>query len=158
MTISCRAIGFPTFPPIPDFRAFATLPRVSRKDATMTTLIRHTEKLDTLCIRLARPADIQARRQEIVAQFEAMCTDIGKIASPIGRPEWSGLHLAIHNLRWAAVGADEAKVATFHHVGAELALTTALHAFAAVLGYRLDDAADADARGAVEGVFAEAAE
>lgn len=156
--ITRHAIGFPTFPAISDFRAFATNPRVSRKDATMTTLIRHTEKLDTLCIRLARPADIEARRQEIVAQFEAMCADIGKIASPIGRPEWSGIPEAVKNLRWAAVGADEAKVATFHQIGTELALATALHAFAAVLGYRLDDAADGDARVAVEGGFAEAAE
>lgn len=152
MTITRHALGFATFPAISDFRAFATNPRASRKDATMTTLIRHTEKLDTLRIRLARPADVEARRQEIVAQFEAMATDLGKIASPIGRPEWSGIPDAVKNLRWAAVGADEAKVATFHHVGAELALASALHAFAAVLGYRLDDAADDHARGAVEGL------
>lgn len=108
-------------------------------------IIRHTERLDTICIRLARPADQEQRRKDLVAAFEKMATELGKIVSPCGRPDWRHLQQTMHNLRWAAVQADEGRISTFAHVGAEMALLTSLRAFAAVLGFTLADAATAPA-------------
>lgn len=130
------------------------------------SIIRHTERLDTICIRLARPADQDQRRQDLVVAFERMATELGKIASPCGRPDWHRVQTAMHNLRWAAVHADEARVATFAQLGTEAALVGSLHAFAAVLGLTLADAATAAtdeldddlAMAAVEGGKLEAAE
>lgn len=122
------------------------------------TLIRHTEKLDTICYRLMRPADRDQRRTELVKAFEAMATDLGKLAIATDRPNWGAVHGAMMNLRIAAANADESRLDTFAHVGAEAALLTSLYAFASVLGFILDDAAtapadvdDDDAMAAVEG-------
>lgn len=112
-----------------------------------TKIIHATEKLDTICIRLARPADQDARRAELIEAFKAMCTDIGKIATEFRRPDWHHLQVRMHDLRWAAAQADEARVATFAQVGTEAALVTSLHSFAAVLGFVLADAATAPVDG-----------
>jgi hypothetical protein len=124
-----------------------------------THLIRHTERLDTLCYRLMRPADQEQRRVEIVQAFEAMATDLGKIAIGTDRPQWGAIHAAMMELRIASVNFDESRIGDFKHVGAEAALVTALHAFASKLGFILEDAGgtpawidDDAARAAVEGL------
>ncbi|WEJ60197.1 hypothetical protein [Devosia sp. FJ2-5-3] len=123
-------------------------------------IVRHTEKLDTIAIRLARPADQDALRQQMIDGFKAMATDIGKMVTVYADPAWSMMQGKMHDLRWAAVQADESRAATFSHVGAEMALLTALIAFASGLGFTLEDAAtapipapvdDNDAMCAVEG-------
>lgn len=108
-------------------------------------IIHHTEKLDTLCIRLAYTFDRDTRCDEITAAFEAMATDIGKLATRFRPADWASVQTRISELRWAAVKADEARVAMFAHVGSEAALVTSLHGFAACLGYVLADAATAPA-------------
>lgn len=128
-------------------------------------LIRHTERLDTIAIRLAYTHDRDARRADLIEAFKVMCTDIGKLATRFRPAEWATMQTHMSELRWNAVKADEARSATFAHVGAEAALLTSLHAFAAVLGFVLADAAtaagepeDMEAMSAVEGGQLEAAE
>lgn len=132
-------------------------------------LIRHTERLDTIAIRLAYTHDRDARRAELIDAFRAMCTDIGKLATPFGPADWGTVQARVSELRWNAIKADEARCATFAHVGSEMALLTSLHAFAAVLGFVLADAATAEletitppedepARDFVEGAWKDAAE
>jgi hypothetical protein len=133
-----------------------------------TCIIRHTERLDTIAIRLAYTHDRDARRDELIDAFKAMCTDIGKLATQFRRADWNYIQTRVSELRWNAVKADEARVATFAQVGTEAALVTSLHAFAAVLGFTLADAAtasddttnpdDETARDAVEGQWKDAAE
>lgn len=118
-------------------------------------LIRDTERLETICIRLERTSDQERRRKELVFAFEKMATDLGKLAIPYSRPDWGKTHSAVSRLRWAAVQADESRIDTFTHVGAETALVTSLHSLAAALGFILEEAAgaihDAKTMVAVEG-------
>lgn len=128
-----------------------------------TIIVAATERLETICHRLARPSDQARLRQELVAGFERLATDLGKLCEPCGRPEWQDVSEAMTKLRWDAVMADESRASTFSHLGTEAALIASLHAFAAVLGFTLADAAtarpdDEDAMRAVEGTQMEAAE
>ncbi|MGV8950118.1 MAG: hypothetical protein ACOH2M_03370 [Cypionkella sp.] len=106
-------------------------------------IVKHTERLDTLCLRLIRPSDQDTRRKELIASFELMATDCGKIATRFRHPDWARIYTAMAALRMEAVCADESRSATFAHAGAEMALVTSLHGFAATLGFILEDAATA---------------
>lgn len=106
-------------------------------------IIRHCEKLWTLTKRPGLSDDRDARRADIVAQFEAMCTDLGKIATKLIGRDWDHVHERVHFLHTEAVWAEERRVGTFTQVGSETALVTSLHSLAAVMGFTLADAATA---------------
>ena len=136
---------------------------------SQVSLIRHTERLDTIAIRLVYTHDRDTRRAELIDAFKVMCTDIGKLATQFRPPEWDAVQTRMSELHWNSVKADEARCASFAHVGAEMALLTSLHGFAAVLGFVLADAATAEietitppedepARDFVEGAWKDAAE
>ena len=130
-------------------------------------ILRATERLDTAVIGISYTDDRDADRAGIIELFLGLATDIGKIASPLpGGPDWLRIQRAMHELRWQAVQAHKARSRTFAHAGAEAALVVHLHAFAAVLGFTLADAAtaipddfdDETARDAIEGQWKDAAE
>ena len=123
-------------------------------------IITTSERIMTLAKRAIVSDDRDTRRKAIVIEFEAMATDLGKIASPADRPNWGGVVMASYDLHTAAVEADERRCSTFTHLGSEMALVGKLSVFAAVLGFQIEDAAtapipapvdDTDAMCAVEG-------
>lgn len=129
------------------------------------TIVKHTERLDTAVIGVNCTDDRDQARADIIALFLLMATDAGKIATASWPADWTRVSEAMHNLRWQAVETHCARSRTFAHAGSEAALVTQLIGFAAVLGFRIEDAAtapvDADdlaATAAVEGEFQEAAE
>lgn len=106
-------------------------------------IITASERIMTLAKRAIVSDDRDTRRQEIVTEFEAMATDLGKIASPAGRPNWGGIVMASYDLHTVAVEADERRCGTFTHLPSEMSLMGKLSVFAAVLGFTLEDAATA---------------
>lgn len=118
-------------------------------------IIRATEKLYTLTKRAAVSERYQDHRERALVVFEDLATNLGKIATRIGAPDWLMVMEKVHFLHTEAVQAEERRSGTFTHIGSETALVTSLHALAAVLGYALADieaAADDDAAlAAVEG-------
>lgn len=130
-------------------------------------IIHACEKLYTQTKRLTYTDDRDGCREQIVDTFKAMATDLGKLAVPDLLQDWSRVHLASMDLHSAAIQAEAARAGTFKHVGCEAALLQSLIAFAAVLGFILEDAAtaridttpeDEIARRYAEGHMQEAAE
>lgn len=102
-------------------------------------------------------------RINLVCTFKVLATDLGKIATQIGKPDWMRVQIAVTDLHSNAIADEEARAGTFTQIGAELRLANALHGLAANLGLTLEDAAtarpdDEDAMRAVEGTQMEAAE
>lgn len=126
-----------------------------------TKIIRATERMLTITLRMAVTDDMDARRRELISAFERMATDLGKIASS----KWhyatnvAHIHEAVRGLHMEAAQADERRCGAFAHMGSEMAVLTHLHALASALGFILSDAAtarvdpdDIDAMTAVEGI------
>ena len=107
-------------------------------------IIRCTERLYTLVKRASVSTNRDDHREAIMARFSDLASDLGKLVTVMGRPDWQRVHLQLVDLHSAAVHADEARTGTFAHIGSETALLTSLHAFAATLGFTLSDAATAD--------------
>ena len=110
------------------------------------TIISATERMLTITLRMAVTDDMDGRRKDLIAAFETMATDLGKIASSEWHPATNVAHIhdAVRKLHTEAVQADERRCGTFTHLGSETAVLTNLHALAAVLGFVLSDAATAD--------------
>lgn len=111
----------------------------------LSDIISATEAMLTLAKRAAVSDDIDARRAELLQRFDAMATDLGKIALRFKPTDWENVQLqvAIHALHTEAIHADERRSGTFAHLGSETAVLTNLCRLAAVLGYTLEDAATA---------------
>lgn len=111
-----------------------------------TKIIRATERMLTITLRMAVTDDMDGRRKELIAAFEAMATDLGKLASIEWRPATNVAHIhdAVRRLHTEAVQADERRSGTFAHLGSETAVLTHLFALAAVLGFTLFDADASD--------------
>lgn len=123
-------------------------------------IITATETIMTLAKRAMNHDEPDTRRQEIIAKFEAMATDLGKMLSPADRPNWGGVLMATYDLHTAACNALRASVGEFHQVGRVNQLSQQLIVTARVLGFEIEDAAtapipapvdDTDAMCAVEG-------
>lgn len=110
------------------------------------TIISATERMLTITLRMAVTDDMDGRRKDLIAAFEAMATDLGKLASSEWPPATNVAHIheAVQRLHTEAVQADERRCGTFTHLGSETAVLTNLHALAATLGFTLSDAATAD--------------
>jgi hypothetical protein len=119
-------------------------------------VIQSAERLYTLHKRASVSNDRDTRREELIAEFNNLATDLGKIATKFRAPLWKEIGMAVVDLHSVAVHADEGKVGPFVPLGGEMALITQLHSFAAILGFVLADAATADeddaAMMAVEGM------
>src|SRR5690606_38562101 len=99
------------------------------------TIITTSERMLTLAKRAIVSDDRDTRREEIIATFEGLATDLGKLACRRIHPtNWGGVVMAAYDLHSEAVNADERRSGTFAHLGSETALLTSLHAFSAVLG------------------------
>jgi len=111
-----------------------------------TKIIRATERMLTITLRMAVTDDMDGRRKELIAAFEAMATDLGKIASSEWHPATNVAHVhdAVRRLHTEAVQADERRCGTFTHLGSKTAVLTHLHALAAHLGFILSEADTAD--------------
>lgn len=129
------------------------------------TIIHASERMLTLAKRAIVSDERDTHRTAILGVFGTMSTDLGKIVVAVGIPIWSGVVMAAYDLHTAACNADERRAGAFAHAPSEMALVSALHSFASVLGFRVADAATAPtdteddaAMTAVEGARMEAAE
>lgn len=123
-------------------------------------IITATETIMTLAKRAMNHDEPDTRRKEITAKFEAMATDLGKMLSPVDRPNWGGALMAAYDLHTAACNALRESVGEFQQVGRVNQLSQQLIVTARVLGFEIEDAAtapipapvdDTDAMCAVEG-------
>lgn len=110
-----------------------------------TKIIQACEGMWTASKRVQFSALRDDHRDAILSKFEALCTDLGKIATKTGRPDWLRVQIAVGELHSNAIADEEARSGTFTQIGAELRLVTSLHALAVNLGLWIEDAATAPA-------------
>lgn len=109
------------------------------------TIISASERMLTLAKRAIVSDDRDTLRNAILGVFGKMATDIGKMAVSTHPTNWGGVVMAAYDLHTEACNAEERRCGTFAHAPSEMALVGSLHAFAAVLGFELADAATAPA-------------
>lgn len=107
-------------------------------------IIHACERMWTASKRVQFAALRDDHRINLVCTFKVLATDLGKIATQTGRPDWMRVQIAVTDLHSNAIADEEARAGTFTQIGAELRLATSLHALAANLGFTLEDAATAD--------------
>lgn len=108
-----------------------------------TKIIHACEKMWTYSKRVQFAHLRDDHRMKLLNTFEVLATDLGKIVTRFGKPDWLRVQIAVTDLHSAAISDEEARAGTFHLIGSEMALVTSLHGLAANLGCTLEDAATA---------------